>query len=251
MKVLLFILTLVVVSCGTPKSNESVDCIDSIDAISFKQIENTPDFWEYSKFILKYPESSYFNIALDKFHKARDRYHDSICPPVQDCFRNCAIVQIKTNQQIFYEYELIKKEDLQDSLLEFFCNENYQEYKPEKKYIEDAYGRAQEISKGYVQLQYIKDSCDLIQSVVIDIHQSLNSYKNYLSQNWYHKKFVELEDLEIHHLDSLLDNRLRLFGLDKEHVLPPPPPPPLMHEKYWPDSLTEDEMEELEKALNE
>ena len=73
-----------------------------------------------------------------------------------------------------------------------------------------------EISKGYVQLQYIKDSCDLIQSVVIDIHQSLNSYKNYLSQNWYHKKFVELEDLEIHHLDSLLDNRLRLFGLDKE-----------------------------------
>lgn len=251
MRVLLFLLTFAVVSCGTPKSIESVDCFDDIDAIFFKQIENTPDFWEFSKFILKYPESSYFDIALDKYYKARDEYYDSICPPIQDCFRNCAIVQIKTNQQIFYEYELIKKEDLQDSLLNFFSNENYQDFKPEKKYIEDAYGRAQEISKGYIQLQYIKDSCATLQSVVLDIHHSLNSYKNYLSQNWYQKKFIELDDLENHHLDSLLDNRLILFGWDKELVLPPPPPPPSMHEKYWPDSLTEDEMEELEKALNE
>jgi hypothetical protein len=52
------------------------------------------------------------------------------------------------------------------------------------------------------------------------------------------------------HLDSLLDNRLILFGWDKEYLMPPPPPPrPSAHEKYWPDSFSEDEIIEIDSAV--
>jgi hypothetical protein len=51
-------------------------------------------------------------------------------------------------------------------------------------------------------------------------------------------------------LDSLLDNRLILFGWDKEYLMPPPPPPrPSAHEKYWPDSFSEDEIIEIDSAV--
>jgi len=229
-------------------TQETIDCEDSI---AYNQIENTSDFWEYSIFILKYPESKYFNIALDKYHKSRDEFFDSVEMPIIDCFSNCASIQIKANQQIIYEHEFISQKDLQDSLFKFFCNDNNEELKPEKKYTDDVYGKPQEISKGHVQLQYINDSCAILQSVVKDIHYSISSYKNYLSKNWYKKEFKELGENEKHHLDSLLENRLILFGWDKEYIVPPPPPRPSLHEKYWPDSLTDDESEELEKALNE
>jgi hypothetical protein len=244
---------MIVTSCSIPKKRVPQETMENIDSIAFRMIENTADFWKYSQFILKYPESSYFNLALDKYHKTRDEYYDSVGMPVIDCFSDCADIQIKANQKIVYEHELINKEDLQDSLLKFFCNENYEEFKPEHKQTEDVYGRLQEISKGHVQLQYINDSSAILQSVIKDIHHSLRSYKNYLSLNWYQKQFVELERHEKHHLDSLLDNRLILFGWDKELVVPPPPPPPRpsMHESYWPDSLNEVEAKELENALNE
>ncbi len=257
MRILTLILTFIIVSCNVPKNEGRQESIENIDSIAFKLVENTSDFWEYSKFILKYPESEYLQQALDKYHKKRDEYYDSTGMPIIDCFRNCAAIQIKANQQIIFEHELIKSADLQDSLFAFFCNGNYEAFKPEKKYIDDVNGSPQEISKGHVQLQYINDSCDILKSVIMDIHNSLNLYKNYLSKNWYHKEFVELGKFEKNHLDSLLENRLILFGWDKEYTFPPPPPPPpppprpSAHEKYWPDSLSEAEMEELEEALDE
>ncbi len=246
MRILLFILALIVTSCSFPKKRVPQETTENVDSITFKLIENSSDFWEYSKFILKYPESNYFNLALDKYHKTRVEYYDSVGMPIVDCFGNCAAIQIKANQQIIYEHELINKKDLQDSLLKFFINENYEELKPEKMYVKDVFGRTQEISKGHVQLEYINDSCAILQSVVKDIHYSISSYKNYLSSNWYQKKFEELEELEKHHLDSLLENRLILFGWDKEYIVPPPPPRPSAHDKYWSDSLSEVEKLELE-----
>ncbi len=217
------------------------------------KIENTIEYWEYSKFILKYPESKYFNLALKKYYQTRNEYYDSVGIPIVDCFRNCAALKIKSNNQILFEHDLINKEDLQDSLLNFFINEKYEDSKPEKKYIKDIYDRPQEISKGQVQLEYIHDSCTILQSVVKDIHSSLESYKNYLSKNWYKNEFVKLGELEKHQLDSLLEYRLVLFGCDKFIVPPPPPPRPHVHEVFWPDTvyLNDTGWEEFEKAINE
>lgn len=253
MRILIFILTLTVVSCSSPEKRTNQETFENEDSIAYKRIRSTSEYWEYSRFILKYPDSKYFNQALDKYHKSRDEYYESTGMPIIECFRNCAAIQIKANQQIIFEHELINQKDLQDSLLEFFRNVNNDEFRPEKKYINDVYGSPQEISKGSVELQYINDSCAILQSVVKDINNSISSYKSYLSMNWYQKEFEELDEHEKHHLDSLLDYRLTLFGWDKEYIVPPPPPPPRrsMHKKYWSDSLSEVEIEELEKALNE
>ncbi len=255
MRILTLILTLIIVSCNSPKNRVAQESLVNNDSISFFLIENTPDYWEYSKFILKYPESNYFALALERYHKTRIEYYDSIGDmPIIDCFRNCAAIQIKANQQIVYEHELINREDIQDSLFMFFCNENYEEFRPQKKCTEDMYGRPQEISMGHVQLQYINDSSDILQSVVKDIHYSLNSYKNYLSKNWYQKEFAELGKLEKSHLNSLLQNRLILFGWDREYIVPPPPPRPSIHEINGPDTLiimSEAEWKEFEKDINE
>ncbi len=95
MRILTFILTLIIVSCNTSKNGRTPESIENVDSISFKLIDNTSDFWEYSQFILKYPESEYFNLALEKYHKSRNEYYDRVGMPIIDCFRNCASIQIK------------------------------------------------------------------------------------------------------------------------------------------------------------
>ena len=231
MKALNFILILILISCNFSQKKENRMSIGIVDSIAFYKIKKTSEFLEFSKFILQYPESEYFNNALKKYHMTRDAYYDSVGRmQIIDCFRNCANIQIKANQELIYEHELISKKDLHDSLLEFFCNENYQELRAQKKYIEDVNGKTQEISKGHIQLQYINDSCAILQPIVKDIHNSIKSYKNYLSENWYQKELSELGKVEKSHLDSLLQYRLILFGWDEEYVVPPPPPPP---PSYW------------------
>ncbi len=199
--------------------------------MAFQQIQNTNDFWEFSKFVLEYPESEFFYTALQKYHSTRDAYFDSIDMPIIDCFRNCANIQIKGDQRILFEHKLVKLEALHDSLLNFYLNDEYDESKPEKKYIEDVYGKPQEISKGHIQVQYINDSCAVLQNVMKEISCSIFSYKKYLSQKWYHKKWEKLEIEERDHLNFLFYNRLIIFGWDEEYVVPPPPPPPTEYEK--------------------
>lgn len=245
---LALILTIIIVSCNPSKKERILDSIENNDSISFKSIENTTDFWKYSQFILKYPESDYFNLTLEKYHKTRDEYYDSVAMPIIDCFRNCATIKIKTNQQIIYEQELIKKEDLQDSLFMFFTDKSYNENRPQKKQVQDVYDNPQNITKGYVELQYVNDSCNTLQSIVKDIHYSLNTYKNYLARNWYKKDYVKLNKLENNHLDSLLENRLILFGWDEE-IFIPPPPRPSSHIIYFNDTLIEEEIVEIENTI--
>ena len=186
----------------------------------------------------------YFGLALAKYHKTRVESYDSVGLPNFDCSIDCAAIQIKSNQQIVYERELIEEKALQDSLFLFFCNDNNEEIKSQKKIIFDVYGKPQEISIGYVQLEYINDSCSVLQSVIKDIQYSLNSYKNYLSKIWYQKEYIDIGKPEKTHLDSLLENRLILFGRNKEYIVTPPPSPPT-HEECRPDSLIEAEAEEL------
>lgn len=63
-----------------------------------------------------------------------------------------------------------------------------------------------------------------------------------------------LNDIEKNKLRGLIIEQLlndsTFFPYPKAIYVPPPPPPrPSAHEKYWPDSLTEDEIMEIEKEL--
>ncbi|TAJ14059.1 hypothetical protein DMA11_06815 [Marinilabiliaceae bacterium JC017] len=229
MRLFYVILLLGVISCNTfIKKNQMSEM--NIDSMAYKQIENTTEFWEFARFILKYPESEFFYPALQRYHLVRNAYYDSVGMPIIDCFRNCASIQIKANQKIVFEGEQIELKDLHDSLLVFFCNADYCEFKPEIKYVDDVYGNPQEISKGNIQLEYINDSFTVLQTVVKEIRNSIRSYKNYLAQKWYKKKLEELVLEEEKHLDSLFYYRLMLFGWDEEYIVPPLPPPPIVNE---------------------
>jgi hypothetical protein len=63
----------------------------------------------------------------------------------------------------------------------------------------------------------------MIQDVIIEISKSMDSYKNYLSKDWYLKDFSDLSKVESNLIDSLLRYRLILYGFDKEYILPPLP----------------------------
>ena len=194
------------------------------DSIFYNQIKDSGEFTLFSEFLLKYPDSKYFNQALKAYFEEREKYYDKNGWPIIDCFRNCANIKIRPNQEIIFEYEKIEFTDLKDSLLTLLINEDYSEFKPEKKEVEDLNGVIQEISKGHVELTYVKDSCQNLQEVLIEISHSYNEYKNHLSRNWYHEDFEYLDKFKREHLDSMFCYRLFIYEFDKEYLPPPPPP---------------------------
>jgi hypothetical protein len=163
---------------------------------------------------------------LKIYYKKRDAYLDSIDLPIMDCFRNCANIQIRANQDLKYEYESIEFKSLFDSLTIFFESKDGNRNCSEKWRISDINGTPQLISKGHIEVEYINDSCEILQDVVTEINKSIISYKEFLAKEWYDKKLTELPVIARNQIDSLMRYRLILYGWDKERILPPPPPPP-------------------------
>lgn len=211
-------------SCNTSfNKSKSYNNIHT-DSIVFYNIRNTNKYWLFSEFLLKYPESIYYKNALTSYKKTRDAYYDSLGWPIIDCFRNCASIKIRPNQNILFEHEKINLADLKDSLVTFLINKDDSELKPEKIEIENLNGEIQEVSKGHIELIYVKDSCKNIQQVLIAISESYNIYKNNLSLNWYNKKFEHLDIDRKGQIDSMFLYRLHIFEFEKEYLSPPPPP---------------------------
>ncbi len=223
MKLGFTILILLLISCtNSIKTNKQEK--DNCDSIDFEKIENSKDYREYSEFILEYPKSRFVNNALNIYNEKRETYMESIGVPVFDCFRNCANIQIRSNQEIKYEYELIKLESLHDSLLAFLINKNDADDRPEKVVFDDLNGKLMLISKGRIELEYVFDSCQVLPTVVEEIKKSLESYKDFLSNNWYSKKLSELTFPQKAKIDSLMKFRLEIYGWDRERIPSPPPP---------------------------
>ena len=223
MKLIYLLIAIVFTSCGSSLEKKSGKEMIA-DSICFSHIQDTCDYWLYSDFLLKYPKSEYYKNALLLYHKKRNAYYDSIGWPIIDCFRNCANIKIRPNLEILFEYKKIELADLKDSLLSHLINIDYSELKPEKKKVKDFNGVLRELSKGHVELTYIKDSCENIQDVLIAISESYNLYKNHLSKGWYKKEFNDLDKERVKHLDVLFQYRLLLYEFDKEYLPPPPPP---------------------------
>lgn len=223
MKLGFTILILFLISCtNSIKTNKQEK--DNCDSIDFEKIENSKDYREYSEFILKNPKSKYVNEALKIYGKKREAYLESIGMPVFDCFRNCANIQIRPNQEIEFEYELIKLESLHDSLLAFLINKNDAYNRPEKEVIDNSNGKLMLVSKGRVELEYVFDSCQVLPSVVEEIKKSIESYKDFLSNDWYSKNLSELSFSKKAKIDSIMRFRLEIYGWDKERILSPSPP---------------------------
>ncbi|ASB50363.1 hypothetical protein [Alkalitalea saponilacus] len=198
------------------------------DSIAFHNLENVNDYLEFSSFLLKHPESVHFEEVVRLYFEKKRTLFDSLGWPVIDCFGNCANIKIRPNQNILFEYEKTQLNDLSDSLLAFFINETNSELRSIQIETIDFNGASRRVSKGYVELTYIKDSCEILQNVIEEISKSVTSYKNQLSINWYSKELNSISKTKFEHLDSLVNIRLLIIELEEEYFSPPPPPPPPM-----------------------
>ena len=143
--------------------------------------------------------------------------------PILECWRNCALIDLNTKNEIAYEGMKISLSALHDSLLSFFININNSEKLPEKRIFNDNKGIPHEISNGRIELHYVNDSCDFIQDVIKEISESINSYKNYIANTWYSTELNTLSRHEKNIIDSLMRYRLILYRYEKYYILPPPP----------------------------
>lgn len=222
MKLTALIFFIFLFSCNS--KNIENDCLDN-DSVQFELIKDSKDYMDFSDFALNYPHSDYFFDAINLYDKRFNDYLDSIGDmPTYSCKRNCASIDLKPDNTIGYEGMTISISSIHDSLLTFFINENDLPSLPEKIIVEDQNKIPFELSRGKVQLQFVKDSCDQIQSVILEINRSIKSYKTHLAQNLYSTDYKKLSKSKVMFFDSLMTKRLILFGFDKYYILPPPPP---------------------------
>ena len=223
MRLTLLILTICLFSCNIKTKTERQENCQSLDSINFELIKDSKDFMVFSEFILNNPFSNYFFNAIKLYDKTMMDFMDSIGGfPPSECRRNCASIDLKPDNTIAYEGMTIPISSIQDSLLAFLINKNNFHYLPEKLIIKDKDGNPHEISIGRVELQFVNDSCDYLQDIVFEINKSIKLYKNYLSKDWYSMDLNQLSKSNKELIDSLMTNRLILFGFDKYYILPPP-----------------------------
>jgi hypothetical protein len=226
---LLFIIPLTV-SCNPNKVSISTLPYNGLDSIEFQKIGDTKIYWKYSYYILQYPDSKLFEKALENYYSSREQYWDSAGIAITDCFNNCASIKLTPNQEILYEHEKINIESLTDSLLKFLLNEDDSELLSEKLMTEDAYGRQQAVSRGFIQIEYIFDSCLMLQPIVKNIHNSYSLYRNHLAEEWYHKSIDKLDSIELSDLYSKTAYRVQFVGLEEEYIIEDAPPSPTFEE---------------------
>ncbi len=215
MKYIFILLAIEVINQSCLLSQVQIDENIKYDSLYFENIKKSNHFTDYSTFILKYPYSVYFNQALGLYYKKRIAYVDSTGFSIgSNCFRNCAHIIILTNQNILLENETVRLCDLKDSLLTFLINKYGSISKSEEIDVMDRNGSNRQISKGYVKLSYVKDSCEILQDAINEISMAYTSYINLISKGWYNMDFYELESNKIQQLDSLFQGRLLLFELD-------------------------------------
>ncbi|WP_282126297.1 hypothetical protein [Marinifilum flexuosum] len=85
---------------------------------------------------------------------------------------------------------------------------------------------------------------------VLDAFQSI---RNSRAKHIFQKEFSELKQDEKNLIIGIvpLYFKIHFSGPFLSIAPPPPPPPPSMHEKYWPVSLSENDMLELDKELKQ
>lgn len=68
MKNLTFIfILLLLLSCVNHRSNNTQDPYGKVDSIAFASIKDSEEYLDFSAFIVNYPESEYFEEALEKY----------------------------------------------------------------------------------------------------------------------------------------------------------------------------------------
>jgi len=213
-----YLLMLLCASCKDNYQDSNVSLKEVLDSLSFKQIQASRDFEDFSNFILQYPESRYLNMAVDRYFVLRDEYYDKFGVPEIDCFSDCANIYLDSKQTLVYEHQVIKKEDLHDSLFVFLINKENNANLPIQYEAKDSEGNIYRLSKGYIQLSFIQDSSASLHEVLGEINQSIESYKHYLITELHGQDAFDQNSYKEKQIDSLLNfrHKLLLFRFDKE-----------------------------------
>ena len=215
---LLIVLSLLILSCKpSPEENQQNDLI-------WKKIKESKNFLDYVSFMRKNPLSNHFENALNLYFEKRELYWKENMPPAVDCFSNCGQILIDSLGEITFEDDIIKKDTLSDFLLKFLVNEQKKVTWPNNREITDSKGIKHTISKGAFEIIFDKRQIEKLKFIVSEINHSFEKYKEFLSNEWFDKKFEDLDKDDKYLLDSLLEYRLTFWKLEDIRVPPPPPP---------------------------
>ena len=195
------------------------------DVLDWKATSKSTDFWDYSAFIQKYPESTLFDTALSSYFHVRDAAWEEDGMPIVDCFRNCADIRIMNDDNLLFENEKCKIESLRKLAFEFILNEEKDINKPEtKSYKIPGTNQDGEMNIGifWIHIMNEKQQNHNVQRVVSELVKGINDYKNHVEKQWYGTNPSETSKAVI---DSLNANRLFFWGFDGEPFPTPPPMP--------------------------
>lgn len=219
-RLLLIIFSLVIYGCEySPNKNQ-------VDNQNWSKVRESDDFLDFISFMRENPESNHFENALNLYFEKRELYWEENMPPHSDCFNNCGQFIIDSLGEISFENSMIKNDSLRGYLLKFLINEKNKVNWPNKSTITDSKGINREITKGAFELIFDKNQTKNLKTIVSTISYSFEDYKEYLSSEWYNKKFGKLNHDEKFLLDSLLEYRLSFWRFE-DIPEPPPPPPPI------------------------
>ncbi len=213
------IFSLVIYGCEySPNKNQ-------VDNQNWNNVKESNDFLDYISFMRENPESNHFENALNLYFEKRELYWKENMPPHADCFSNCGQFIIDSLGIVIFDDKVVNRDTLSHYLLKFLINEKNNVNWPNKRNIIDSKGNKHKISKGAFEIIFDKNQIKKLKSIFPIINNSFEDYKEFLSNEWYSKNFMDLEQDGKKLLDSLLEYRLSFWELEKIPEPPPPPPP--------------------------
>ncbi|MEO1485795.1 MAG: hypothetical protein AAFU57_08610 [Bacteroidota bacterium] len=176
---------------------------------------------DYARFIQKHPKSVYFESALSEYFFLHDSIADNLI-----CCRYNASISVIDGKQLLFDEEIKMTDSLRIYSFEYLKNGKpgipslQRQVRIPETELNDS------ISKGHFDIIIYEKplSVNVLQSMILEISNGINDYKEYLAESWYNKRYADLSVSKKKALDKLNDRRLMFFdfsGMDVKRGQPP------------------------------
>jgi len=239
-EVYILVISLILISCKAQDSKHE-----------WNEIKKSGSVEKYQDYLIKYPQTKHLSEITDSLRNfwkeyAVENWH-------YDCFGNCLILLINKNGELLFENKQVDENDLKEKIKYSILNPEYSENLPEKEPVLTENLGEFMVSRGMIDIIADKElNVKKYSQIIKLVKESFIEMREWYSNEIFGKPFKNLDEKQKKDIEIIVPMRIRFERyLPVPKDIPPPPPRPSAHEKYWPDSLSEDEIIELEKVLNE
>ena len=176
-----------------------------IDVNAWKKLKKSRKEKDFSNFMMNHPDSKYIDSIIHRFINIQD----SLEYDYFTCEKYSVEIHPIDANQVLFNHELKQKDSLESLTYNYLTSKlvNNQEIKIPRSY---KYGN---FSTGKIFIVIMPDSTKNrhLPNAIVQVNKGIKKYRDFLVNDWYGKKYAQLNDSTKYYIDRLIENKISLM----------------------------------------